>query len=184
MTSSQNFPPEFIQAAHNRMINHHKALWEEEKHYTWWIYIIFAATLFIFIKVPVADPLKAILIGFSAIFGAIMSFVAFRVVRKEGQCYTEALQIFNRLLYRFNLPNEKIVIEEEGKSIEFPLFPPYGIYDFSLVESKSNKTLSCLISAFFTGRAGIRDLFQLTFLMSITLHLIVGVLLVGALLLC
>jgi hypothetical protein len=32
-------------------INHHRdALWEEEKHYTWWIYITFVGLIYIFVN--------------------------------------------------------------------------------------------------------------------------------------
>jgi hypothetical protein len=31
-----------------RLGQHHQALLEEEKHYTWWIYIIFGALIFIY----------------------------------------------------------------------------------------------------------------------------------------
>ncbi|TAJ93956.1 MAG: hypothetical protein EPO31_07190 [Gammaproteobacteria bacterium] len=86
---------------------HHKALWEEEKHFTWLLSIILAAQAAILTKN--ADDLEArgLLLAVLAIAGLALVIVSLRVVRREGAFFVTAHRLFVK---RFNIlfPDQKL----------------------------------------------------------------------------
>ena len=80
----------------------HDALWEEAKHYSWWIYIIFAGLIYLYFKLPLFTILepwqRALLMGFGSAFGAFISIMGFNAVRLESKYFKDARQMRNRIL--------------------------------------------------------------------------------------
>jgi hypothetical protein len=50
-----------LDIANQRVRNHHDALWKEETHYTWLVYILAAGVISIFFISGVCWPLKAVI---------------------------------------------------------------------------------------------------------------------------
>jgi len=146
----------------------HDALWEEEKHYSWWVYSILAGVAFLAFNRginirPVELRLAVVIIG--AILGICLSITAFRVIRREGEYFWKT--------------------RKKGNSMSRAV----GIRDelFDGVQGEPNKSLWQLISAIATltirdkclekksekkpeeqrrYKFGIRDFFQMTFLLT------------------
>ncbi len=39
-----------FELANQRIRYHHDSLWEEEKHYSWWVYILLAGLIYIYLS--------------------------------------------------------------------------------------------------------------------------------------
>ena len=172
-----------------RIQNHHSALWEEEKHYSWWIYIIFAGLIYLYLKlyptsVIFLTPLeKTLIIVAISIFGIFISLMGYHVVRKESEFFYEARQIRARIFAYLNI----------NKSMDAPHCGKYllpdsetSVEDFEPFILKANKPLRKLfINAILIPfqvsiksnanrnkrNLGIRDCFQLTFIITAFLFL-------------
>jgi hypothetical protein len=79
---------------------HHKALWEEEKHFTWLLSIILAAQAAVLTSkgsdLPARGPILIVL----AVIGLAFVIVALRVVRREGEFFVNAHAFFVPLYNR------------------------------------------------------------------------------------
>jgi len=153
-----------LEIAAQRVRHHHDALWEEEKHYSWWIYIIFAALIFVYAHRPfVAWQNVAILTAGSA-FGVFICLIGYKVVRRESKYFHEAIQIRDRIIIALGL--DQPVARPDGAS--FTMMPPnqISIKDWNSVRSEANKSLRQLAAAIFRRNLGIRDCFQLTFVIT------------------
>jgi len=159
-----------LDITNQRIRHHHDALWKEETHYTWLVYIITAGVVFIAFASPACWILKASIITTLGIIGSFICYFAYRVVRREGQFSHEALQIRNRLNCAIGL-NQPIKIEPNGEEIMIPT-KDTEIKDWNVVESKANKPLGNLVKGVFKPGSmdmGIRDWFQITLLLPVLL---------------
>ena len=178
-----------------RIQNHHSALWEEEKHYSWWIYIIFAGLIYLYLKlyptsVIFLTPLeKTLIIVAISIFGIFISLMGYHVVRKESEFFYEARQIRARIFAYLNI----------NKSMDAPHCGKYllpdsetSVENFDTFIAKANKSI---IGLFNSARKalcsasifrnpvdnkskrdlGIRDCFQLTFIITAFLFLVFAI---------
>ena len=134
---------------------HHKALWEEEKHFTWLHSIILAAQATIVTRKASELEARAVLLIVLAVVGLLFVVVALRVVRREGAFFVEAHRVFVR---RFNV-----------------LFPDRKLEEPA---ANPNKNLFTLPFIVLRGTASIRDNFQLVLLVfgAIDVALLIGVL--------
>lgn len=73
---------------------HHKALWEEEKHFTWLLSIILAAQAAIVGAKGSDLPARAPILVALAAIGLVFVVVALRVVRREGAFFVNAHGLF------------------------------------------------------------------------------------------
>ena len=145
----------YLEIIERRIQHHHDALWEEEKHYTWWIYVLIGFIILVVTSEFISIKTKELIIIGISLIGIFISCSAYRVVRKEGEYFFEAKQIYfntivalkiNTLVY---LPNS---------------YPKIQSKCFNLVND-ANKPLLGLFSGLFKKRKlGIRDYFQLTFI--------------------
>ncbi len=130
-----------------RIQHHHDSLWEEAKHYSWWIYIIFAGLIYLYIRLPestLLEPCKqALLMAFGSAFGIFISIMGFRAIRLESKYFKDARKMRNRILS---------ALEEVDQSIK-EKFDPVG-------DKKG---------------FGIRRGFQLTFIITAILFLCFGI---------
>jgi hypothetical protein len=129
-----------LQVAQGIRDYHHSALWEEEKHFTWFISIILSAALILITNDKVSLPLKVLLVFLVSLIGGIISLIALRVVRNESQNFQNSLIRLNDCLNRcfddFKVPA-----------------PP----------ERANKTYYGLVLAVLRGQCSIRDAFQFIF---------------------
>lgn len=179
-----------LDIASQRAKDHHDSLWEEEKHYMWWAYIIFAGLFFLrfggqlFIRPT--EILILTIIG--SVFGIFMSLTAYSVVRREGEYFHEALQISARISSALNLNESKLPHPFVGES----LLPPeeVTVETWYLVTSDANKPLlklflggvKALRHASLKKRPSkeerdfrVRDGFQLTFIVLAVLFAAFGI---------
>jgi hypothetical protein len=156
-----------LEVISQRVQHHHDALWEEEKHYSWWIYIIFAGLIYLYLNHHV------LLMVLGSAFGLVISIMGYYVVRREGEFYYETRHKRNRVLACLEL--EQSIIQ-----------------DFDPVRSEANRPLLELFSKAFrtllhtrfrrkstkrdsNDNFGIRDAFQLTFIMTAILFFAFGI---------
>ena len=144
----------------------HQALWEEEKHFTWWISVIFPALFFILISTNIQPILKIITITLGCIFGILLSFFGFIVIRKEGIYFTDALETFCRTCKALEL--NKPSTNKSEINMNLPLMPDYPINkSFEIARQKANKPIiSLIINLLKPSTLKIRDCFQLIFIFS------------------
>ncbi|HZF09013.1 MAG TPA: hypothetical protein VFE33_09510 [Thermoanaerobaculia bacterium] len=119
---------------------HHRALWEEEKHFTWLVSIALGALVLLF-TAKIGRPEKLLLIGAVALAGALSALIGFRVLRLESVNFQLALQR---------------VVSEHNRC-----FPAHSLAN---PPSTATKSIPRLIAAALQSRAGIRDYFELLLL--------------------
>jgi len=141
-----------LEIAHNIREFHHKSLWEEEKHFTWWVSIVLSAQILIYTSNSLCNQSKLIFIFIASLVGIFLCIIAFRVLRREGEYFHTALSRFVK----------------EYNSI-------YTTSPLPDVPEKANKNIRELIKSFLTCKIGVRDSFQLLFLLFIVIF--VGILL-------
>lgn len=144
----------------------HSALWEEEKHFTWWISIIFTALILVFLSNELSDLQESVIITIGSIFGIFLSLFGYIVIRKEGIYFTDALETFCRTAKALEL--HKLGKQKSESTIRTPLMPEYPINEsFEEARNKANKSLPRLLKEIFKPKMlGIRDCFQLIFVIS------------------
>jgi hypothetical protein len=106
-----------LEVVAQRVRHHHDALWEEEKHYSWWVYIIFAGLIFLYINDNIATAItiniadfgswiinpKLALICVLSSLGMYLSIAAFRVVYIEGRYFDTAREIYENTVTALDL---------------------------------------------------------------------------------
>ena len=130
---------------------HHDALWEEEKHFTWLLSILLTAIVGVFVVGNLDLLTKSVVIAAFSLLGVILSAFAFRVVRREGDYFHQA--------------NRRFVL------IHKTCFPEIEI---SPVPNEANKRLFSLLWSAFTFKAGVRDVFQLVFVVFSMFFVLIG----------
>jgi hypothetical protein len=120
---------------------HHNAIWEEQKHFTWFMSILLAAQLLALTSDKVDSTTRATVVSIAAFAGIALSLTGFRVQTREGTYFRTANELYIREYNR------------TFTSAEIPL-PP----------GRANKSVTRLIIDFGRGRAGVRDYFQILFL--------------------
>lgn len=140
-----------LEIAHNIREFHHKSLWEEEKHFTWFVSIVLSTQILIYTSNSLCNQSKLIFIFIAFLVGIFLCITAFRVLRKEGEYFHNALSRFVK----------------EYNSI-------YTTSPLPDVPEKSNKNIRELIKLFLTCKIGVRDSFQFLFLFFILIF--VGIL--------
>jgi len=81
----------YLDIISQRVRHHHDALWEEEKHYSWWIYPILAGTVWVLASEQLkSDPcLQTMIITGASLLGIYLSWAAFTTIRREYGFFRE-----------------------------------------------------------------------------------------------
>lgn len=93
-TKNQN--TELLKIYHEIRAMHHDALWEEEKHFSWWVYSIFAGIFFVFSYTGLTLSLKIILTILLSISGIKLCHSALDIINSEQTYFTSALEKFKK----------------------------------------------------------------------------------------
>ncbi|HHT9107755.1 MAG TPA: hypothetical protein ACFYEF_04845 [Candidatus Wunengus sp. YC63] len=151
-TGSSPMPCDFtkLQIAQSLRDYHHKALWEEEKHFTWLVSIIFSADILLATNDKIGTIEKSLLIFLVSLIGVAVSGLAWRVLRNESNNFQVALSRF---------------IIQHNRCFRHPQLPEVGAYS-------TNKTLFKLLILGLLGRVSTRDSFQLIFVFFILLFIL------------
>lgn len=134
-------PFEALRIAQQIREYHHKALWEEEKHFLWLNSIILAAQAAILTKSITEVPYHTILLISLAAIGLLFALIALRVIRREGVFFVDANKIFVAQ-YNMVFSTHKLPV-------------PSGV---------PNKSIYLLPFFLFSQKLSIRDAFQLVLL--------------------
>lgn len=152
-----------LELSHTLRKHYHDALWEEEKHFTWWISIIFPSLILIYANSQLCALQKILIIIPISLFGIFLSYTGFHVVRRESIGFTLYQETFNRTSKALGLhmPNQKLS--------DIPLMPDYPLNEnFEKAKDMTNKSITDLLKNLIIKRTnlGIRDCFQLVFIFS------------------
>lgn len=141
--SSGSCDPTKLQIAQSLRDYHHKALWEEEKHFTWLVSIIFTANVLLLTTDKLNLINRFLLIFLVSLIGLVICLIAFQVVRSESRNFQVALGRF---------------IIEHNKCFENPRLPEVSMAD------PNRRPLDLILSG-LRGQVSIRDSFQLVFVL-------------------
>jgi len=84
-----------LRSAHAFREFHHKALWEEEKHFTWLNSIILSVQVLLLTSDKVDERSKAPLMIVVSVVGVVLSLIAYGVLRRESRNFHDTLATFN-----------------------------------------------------------------------------------------
>lgn len=129
-----------LELAHTIREFHHKSLWEEEKHFTWWVSIVFSGLIVLYTNNGLCYRNKLIFIIIGSLIGIFLCITALRIMIVEGGYFHTALARF---------------VNEYNKIFKTSPLPP--------VPEEPNKKLRDLIKLFFIWKLGVRDSFQFLF---------------------
>ena len=73
---------------------HHKAIWEEEKHFTWLVSIILSLQVIVYTNDKICEQNKCLLILGLSFIGFIFCCLFLIVIRREGYFFHKALALF------------------------------------------------------------------------------------------
>lgn len=151
-----------------RVRHQHDALWEEEKHYSWWVYSILAGVAFLAFNrgvniQPVELRLAVVIIG--ATLGICLSITAFRVIRKEGKYFWDTRKTGNSISHAAGIDYELFdgVEGHPNKSL-LQLFG--SIATLTIRDKYLEKKYETDLERKRRHELGIRDFFQITFLLT------------------
>ena len=83
-----------------RVRHQHSALWEEEKHYSWWVYVLFAGLIWVYTNEHLSVVQKHTIITLGGIFGMGLAFWAFQGIRRESEYFLKADRLMPEQLAR------------------------------------------------------------------------------------
>jgi len=195
--SGQQALLKLLEVISQRVQHHHDALWEEEKHYSWWIYIIFGGLIYLYLRLPSFTALEpyqqALLMSLGSVLGVFISIMGYHAVRREGEMFHKARKIRKRILAALEI--EQSIIQDFD-SIEGEANKSFwGLWKYAIVSlfSAVFSSLCGLLARVFKKKPNenkksnntnfsIRDGFQLTFLITALLFIGFGIFSVATLL--
>lgn len=134
---------------------HHTALWEQQKHFTWWISIIIGTNILILNSNSLTLLQKLIISHILMILGILITLIALSVLGKETKNFNEILDSFN-------------TITNQLKLNEYGLIPHYNTKPINTMTT--SKIL--LIYKFFKFQElRITEYFQLVFIVCLIVFL-------------
>jgi len=168
-----------LELASQQWRQHLENLWQEEKHYTWWIYIIFIGLFYINSINQLDKPYKTVLIALGSLFGVFVSVMGYVVVRRESVFFHEAYETYKRtaIVLGLNQPIPSPNFYKPIKLMELQRMREFG----DELKEKANKPLKKLLASPFKKQKrkdfSIRDCFQLGFIVVALLFIVFGILL-------
>ena len=104
----------YLEATSQRINHHGELLWEEEKHYTWWVYILFGAMLYLLVSFQMVDGIQKLwLVVIVSVFGIGVSVIGLRVIRVEGVQLHDALRLQGKILEKMEL--DRIIVDKRNE---------------------------------------------------------------------
>jgi hypothetical protein len=144
-------------AASSLEIHRHDSLWEEEKHYTWWVYVLIGFLTVVITAKDLEEPIKSSVVFLISSFGVFVSLLGFIVVRKEGSDLNLAKESRNQAGSAISIPSV-LVTEPANHQL-------MGLRLRRVIDSSDKDDVS-IVAKLFTRELGIRDSFQLLLFVS------------------
>jgi hypothetical protein len=114
MSENQQSLEKYLEVISGRERHYHDALWEAEKHYTWWVYILFGGLIYLYTSFGICNIFKFVLILFVSLFGMWISFAAINAIRRDGEAFCVAHQMFQRAIIALGLAKQKRNLPRNG----------------------------------------------------------------------
>ena len=122
----------YLETVSKRVRHHHDALWEEVKHYSWWVYLLLAGTVWVFAS-NLAPCDKTMIIAIASFFGIYLSVAAIITIRRERLFFSRWVEIQNDI--EKSLRDESKIDKNALPFESFPTDTPgiriYRIFQFT-----------------------------------------------------
>ena len=162
----------YLELTKQEVAHHHDALWEEEKHYTWWVYIIFAAIGFLYVNPDIFGFSKALPIFLLALFGIWASFLGYKVIKREGEHFYQSRRKYIAAAKSLGVDKIVFLTLDNGKTLTFEDLEGIKGTDNSL--SKETADLNKMANQLC--KPGIRTFFQWNFIITGVIFLLISLL--------
>ena len=106
---------QLLEQAKARFKHIHDALWKEETHYTWLIYILAAGVIFIFSS-ELSPFFKFVVVSALSFLGVIVCIIAYNVIWRESQYLDEAIESRKRYMKLLPITYHEAYPESAGNS--------------------------------------------------------------------
>jgi hypothetical protein len=97
---------------------HRRAIWEQAKHYTWWLAALAVALMVLGTNVETGFLTRAVIIMVGCIAGVVIASIGLAVVRREVEVLEHSFEIYDKLAKALDL---------EGDSLAAPGRPNKGL---------------------------------------------------------
>ena len=143
-----------LEIAEARRRYHHNALWEEQKHFTWWVALIAPAVVGLHLQKGdiLSEAQKAGLMLTGCALGILVAGIAIYVISREGRVFRETLLAINRAGHALALDEPKTYQALIGQPLA--IFPAYPLQEED-----------------FPSELGVRGAFRFMFLAAILLFI-------------
>lgn len=114
---------EVLQVAEARRRYHHNALWEEQKHFTWWVALIVPAVVGLHLQGPdmLSHAQKAGLMVTGCALGIVIACIAIYVISREAKSFRKTVLTVNRAAHALGLDQPQAY--NEGPLALLPAYP-------------------------------------------------------------
>jgi hypothetical protein len=118
MSDNQQSLEKYLEVISERERHYHNALWEETKHYSWWVYVLFGGLTYLYIQHGIANNIKSIVIIVFSLFGMWISYAAINAIRRDGEAFCVAHQMFQRAIIALGLDQWKPNLSDGARLYE------------------------------------------------------------------
>jgi hypothetical protein len=140
--------------------HYHRALWDEERHYAWWVSIILPSLAFVYVAPGVGTDAKRILITAGAGLGMALAWLGQHIVRVESRNFSKAMWRHEALVRVLGLDAPRDV-PNIGRAKLYE--PGFGNCPDEMVAANDGDRLVRFRRGGALFRIGIRSAFRLTF---------------------
>lgn len=151
------------------VLMYHGALWEEERHYAWWVSIILPALLVAYVAPGIASDTKRVIVIAGALIGLILSLLAQHIVHIEGNNFSRAMWRHEAAARAVGLTVPRKV-EGLGNEVQLYQAAYAGITSEDAAEAAGNKLVR-IRRGKRGARMGIRSSFRLTFILFVVVYI-------------
>lgn len=148
-----------LEFAFKRWSYHHSAIWEAQKHFTWFISIVLSAQVLSLTTKSLSHTTRLVAVEVLSVVGLVLAWIGCRVQRREGSLFTYASDEYvaehNAVFPKWKMPVREVKDEDASKMPGNPSWP-------------------ALLVAPFRPGTGIRVMFQWLFLLFMVGFVAVG----------
>lgn len=149
-----------LEFAFKRWSYHHTAIWEAQKHFTWFISIVLSAEVISLSTASLSHTTRLVTVEVLSVVGVVLAWIGCRVQRREGSLFTFA--------------SDEYAAEHNAIFPERPL-PVRDVSQDGDAKLPGNPSWPALIVAPFRPGTGIRVMFQWLFVLFMAGFAVIGV---------
>jgi len=149
-----------LEFAFKRWAYHHTAIWEAQKHFTWFISIVLSAQVLSLSTKSLSHTTRLIAVETLSVAGVVLAWIGCRVQRREGSLFTFA--------------SDEYIAEHNAVFPEHAM-PTRDLTDDHRAKMPGNPSWGELLVAPFRPGTGIRVMFQWLFVLFMVGFAAVGI---------